>query len=223
MHNRITSALVRECRTDRMLEIQPSTQINFLQGRDAEGFLLALAGLFGGLPENGFHSMEEYEVKAAVVWTDGLSCTLGARFSKEEKAVWVHSVDDTKSTLSAHSPEKVKAIHKRRFRNGTNTTHIFDNTSKSGNLDRLGESDETLRRFQLFLQEAQRCSMPGDTRPLFLSNFLERLDEAVDLQPIFEALNATGRQVFIAVPHYYKIEKLEGKEYGATIHHESSL
>lgn len=218
MHNRITSALVRECRTDRMLEIQPSIQINFLQGRDAEGFLLALAGLFGGLPEKGFHSMEEYEVKAAVVWTDGLSCTLGARFSKEEKAVWVHSVDDTKSTLSAHSPEKVKAIHKRRFRNGTNTTHIFDNTSKSGNLDRLGESDETLRRFQLFLQEAQRRSLLGDMRPLFLYSFLERLDETVDLHPIFNALTATGRQVFIAVPHSYQIKISEEMPYDTAVH-----
>lgn len=218
MHNRITSALVRECRTDRMLEIQPSTQINFLQGRDAEGFLLALAGLFGGLPDNCFCEREEYEVKAAVVWTDGLSCTLGARFSKEEKAVWVHSVDDTKSGLSAHSAERVKAIHKRRFRNGSNTTHIFDNRSKSGSFDTLGESDETLRRFQLFLKETQRRSLLGDTRPLFLYNFLERLDEAVDLQPIFEALKATERQIFIAVLHSYQIKISEEMPHDTAVH-----
>ena len=218
MHNRITSALVRECRTDRMLEIQPSTQINFLQCRDAEGFLLALAGLFGGLPDNCFCEREEYEVKAAVVWTDGLSCTLGARFSKEDKAVWVHSVDDTKSGLAMPSPERVKAIHKRRFRNGTNTTHIFDNRSKSGSFDTLGESDETLRRFQRFLKETQRRSLLGDMRPVFLFNFLERLDKAVDLKTIFNMLNATDRQVFIAVPHYYEINTLEEMPYDTAIH-----
>lgn len=203
MCSKIQFALIREYSTGRSLEWKPGRQINLIRCKDPENYLLALAGLFGGLPENCFCEREEYEVKAAVAWTDGLSCTLGARFSKEEKAVWVHSIDDTKSGLSAHSPEKVKSIHKRRFRNGTNTTHIFDNRTKSGNLDRLGESDETLRRFQLFLQEAQRCSMLGDMRPLFLYSFLERLDEAVDLHPIFNALTATGRQVFIAVPHYY--------------------
>lgn len=213
MHSRIISASVRECRTDRILEIQPSPQILFLQGQDAEGFLLALAGLFGGLPENCFRSVEEYEVKDDVVWTDDVSCTLGARFSKGEKAVWVHCVDDTKSGLSAHSPEKVKAIHKRRFRNGSNTAHILANTSKSGSLDTLGESAETLRRFQFFLKEIQRCFLLGDTRPLFLYNFLERLDEAVDVGRILKALNATGRQVFIAVPHYYEIKALEEMPY----------
>ena len=52
-----------------------------------------------------------------------------------------------------------------------------------------------------------------DDLPLFVCNFLERLDEAVDLQSIFEALNATGRQVFIVVPHYYEINTLEEMPY----------
>ena len=45
------------------------------------------------------------------------------------------------------------------------------------------------------------------------ANFFERLDEAVDLQPITEALNATGRQVFIAVPHYYNMKQMEEMPY----------
>lgn len=211
MHSRITSALVKECRTDRILEIQPSPQLNILQGREPEGLLLALAGLFGSLPENCFQ--EEYAVKAGVMWTDDLSGKLCACFSKGEQAVWVHSVDDTKSGLSAHSPEKVKAIHKRRFRNGTNIAHIFDNGSQLDNCELLGESDETLQRFFSFLEETRLRSALGGTHPLFLYNFLERLDEAVDLHPIFEALLATGRQVFIAVPHYYEINTLEGMSY----------
>ena len=39
----------------------------------------------------------------------------------------------------------------------------------------------------------------------------------------FEALNATGRQVFIAVPRYYNIKNLEENGSGATIHYESNL
>lgn len=213
MCSKIQFALIREYSTGRSLEWKPDGQINLIQCEDPEKYLLALAGLFGGLPENCFCEWEEYEVKAAVVWMDGLSCTLGARFSIEEKAVWVYDVDDTKSGLAAPSPDKVKAIHKRRFRNGSNTTHIFDNTSKSGTFDTLAESAETLRRFQNFVKETQRRSMLGDTRPIFLHNFLERLDEAVGLHPIFNALNSTGRQVFIAVPHYYNIKPLEEMRY----------
>ncbi len=57
-----------------------------------------------------------------------------------------------------------------------------------------------------------------DDRPLFVFNFLERLDEAIDLQEAFEALDATGRQVFIAAPHYYEIKDLEGIPYDTRIH-----
>lgn len=218
MHSRITSASVRECRTDRILDIRPSPQINFLQGRDAEGFLLALAGLFGGLPGNCFHSMEEYEVRANVVWIDNLSGKLCACCSKGEQAVWVQSVEDTKSGLSANSPQKMKAILKRRFRNGTNTTHIFDNKSRSGNCELLGESDETLRRFSVFLEETRLRSALGDIRPLFLYNFLERLDEAVDIGEILKALATIGRQVFIAASHSYQIKTLEDMPYDTAIH-----
>ena len=57
-----------------------------------------------------------------------------------------------------------------------------------------------------------------DDCPLFVCNFLERLDETVDLKTIFEALNATGRQVFISVPHYYEIKTLEEMPYDTAIH-----
>ena len=84
----------------------------------------------------------------------------------------------------------------------------------------MGESDLILDGFSSFIKSVPKQEKG---RPLFLHNFLERLDEAVDLQHIFEALNATGRQVFVAVPHYYEMEKLEGKEYGATIHYGSNI
>lgn len=79
----------------------------------------------------------------------------------------------------------------------------------------MGESDAMLLGFRAFLAARQ------DDSPLFLCDFLERLDESVDLNPIFDALIATGRQVFIALPHAYPIERivvLEVNHYGTTIH-----
>ena len=70
----------------------------------------------------------------------------------------------------------------------------------------------------LLLKKLRETIDKGDDRPLFVCNFLERLDEAVDLHPIFQTLNATGRQVFIAVPHYYEINTLEELYHDTAIH-----
>ncbi len=70
----------------------------------------------------------------------------------------------------------------------------------------------------LLLKKLRETLVKEDDRPLFICSFLERLDEAVDLHPIFEALNATGRQVFIAAPHYYKINTWEEIYHDTAIH-----
>ena len=70
----------------------------------------------------------------------------------------------------------------------------------------------------LLLKKLRETLAKVDDRPLFIYNFLERLDEAVALQPLFEALSATGRQVFIAVPHYYKIHTQEEIYHDTAIH-----
>ena len=70
----------------------------------------------------------------------------------------------------------------------------------------------------LLLKKLRETIDKGDDRPLFVCNFLERLDEAVDLHPIFQTLNATGRQVFIAVPHYYEINTWEELYLDTAIH-----
>lgn len=61
----------------------------------------------------------------------------------------------------------------------------------------------------LLLKKLRETIDKEEDRPLFVCTFLERLDESVALRPIFDALNATGRQVFIAVPHYYIINTWE--------------
>ena len=70
----------------------------------------------------------------------------------------------------------------------------------------------------LLLKKLHETIDKGADRPLFVCNFLERLDESVALRPIFDALNATGRQVFIAVPHYYIINTWEELFYDTAIH-----
>ena len=70
----------------------------------------------------------------------------------------------------------------------------------------------------LLLKKLRETIDKGDDRPLFVCNFLERLDEAVNLHPIFQTLNATGRQVFIAVPHYYEINTWEELYHDTAIH-----
>lgn len=70
----------------------------------------------------------------------------------------------------------------------------------------------------LLLKKLRETIDKGDDRPLFVCNFLERLDEAVDLHPIFQALNATRRQVFIAIPHYYTINTWKEKYHDTAIH-----
>lgn len=47
-----------------------------------------------------------------------------------------------------------------------------------------------------------------DTRPIFIYDYFDRLDEATDLDPILNMLVASGRQVFVAVCRNYPIEKL---------------
>lgn len=70
----------------------------------------------------------------------------------------------------------------------------------------------------LLLKNLRKALAKEDDRPLFIFNYLERLDEAVELHPIFNALKSIGRQVFIAVPHYYKINTWEELYHDTAIH-----
>ena len=65
----------------------------------------------------------------------------------------------------------------------------------------------------LLLRQLQEILATADDRPLYILNFLERLDESVDPRPMIEALNATGRPIFLAVPPYYPINTLEELPY----------
>ena len=196
MCKRILSAMVSTQEKTHAMEF--SSGINILFGQDGEDILLTLAGIFGGMPTKSF--------EAVLQWRDDMTLFI----SGEDGHVFVDCVK-----IERGDPARLmKDFHKHRFLNFKNNTHILDGSRLS--VGTSGASDLLLKKLNATIDQK-------DAHPLFIWNFMERLDEAVDLQPIFEALNATGRQVFIAVPYNYKIEKLEGKEYGATIHHESSL
>jgi hypothetical protein len=152
-----------------------------------------LAGIFGGMPpQNG---------KAEIQW--------------DTDAVLFISIKDGACGVEGFKPQNgriaqnVKAFHKQRFLNYDNRSHILDGSNLPAGF--LGAGD-------LLLKKLGDTRAQEDDRPLFVCNFLERLDESIDLQPIFEALLATGRQVLIAVPHYYKIKTLEEMPYDTAIH-----
>ena len=193
MCKRILSANVLIQEKMHAMEFSPG--VNILCGHVAEETLLTLAGIFGGISPKPF--------KAEINW--GGDVTLFV--SGEDGRVFVNNIKKERG----NSAQLIKAFHKHRFLHFRNKTHILDGSQLPAGTS--GASD-------LLLKKLEDALAPKDDCPLFICGFLERLDEAVDLQPIFKALNATGRQAFIAVPHYYK---MEGKEDGATIHDASSL
>ena len=195
MCKRILSAMVSTQEKTHAMEF--SSGINILYGKDGKDVLLTLAGIFGGMPTKLF--------EAQLQWRDGVTFFI----SGEDGHVFVDSVK-----IERGDPARLmKDFHKHRFLNFKNNTHLLDGSRLP--VGASGASDLLLKKLNATI--AQK-----DARPLFIWNFMERLDEAVDLQQIFAALYDTGRQIFIAVPHYYKIEKLEGKQYVTTVHNVST-
>lgn len=49
----------------------------------------------------------------------------------------------------------------------------------------------------------------ADDRPIFIYDYFDRLDEAIDITPILDKLSSLGRQVFVSVCANYPVEKLK--------------
>ena len=198
MNKGIQSASVSVQKEAPFTELRFHPGINILWGADAEDVVLTLASISGGMsPLNG---------KAEIQWD-------------ADALLFVNIIDgacgvEKVSVQRGSAAQLVKEFHKQRFLNFRNCRHILDGARLPAGIS--GAS-------ALLLTKLRDALANEDDLPLFVCNFLERLDEAVDLQPIFEALNVIGRQVFIAVPRYYNIKNLEENGYGATIHYESNL
>lgn len=76
------------------------------------------------------------------------------------------------------------------------------------NENNLSECDYNIANFKRFIEIARKETEKGDTRPIYVFNFFERLDEATDIAPFVDLLASFGRQVFIGIGNY-PIERFE--------------
>ena len=60
----------------------------------------------------------------------------------------------------------------------------------------------------VFVKTADIASC-ADERPIFIYDYFDRLDEAIDITPILDKLSSLGRQVFISVCANYPTEKMQ--------------
>ena len=72
----------------------------------------------------------------------------------------------------------------------------------------LSECDYNIENFKKFIEIAREETEKGDSRPIYVFNFFERLDEATDIAPFIDLLASLGRQVFIGIGNY-PIERFE--------------
>lgn len=188
MCKRILSACVSVQEGVPPAEFRFCHRINILFGQNAEDVVLTSAGVFGGVPPQSFH--------AALNWRDDATLFV----SGYDGRVFVDSIENKQG-----DPVRLmKCFYKHRFLNFRKNAHLLDGSRLHAGTSGTGD---------LLLEKLNATLAKEDDCPLFICNFLERLDEAIDLQPIWEALLATGRQIFIAVPHYYNMKQLEEMPY----------
>lgn len=204
MDKRIASASISVDDEFSPVNLQLSPGINILWGEKAEEVMWTLVGIFSATPRQ-----ISAQLKAEVRWQDDISFWISGEINAGRSTIFVEDITLPNGISAA---QQVKRFHKRRFLEFRKQPCVFDGTRPFQQYP-LGESDSILNNFHLFLHQNIY-----DDRPLFLFNFLERLDESIDLSPIFRALAATERQVFIAVPRSYTINTLEEMPYDATIH-----
>lgn len=181
-------------------ELRFDSGINLLCGQNAEEVVLTLAGILDIYP-SARHLRSAASILAEICWPDGVVYGVFGEECDGRQRLSVHSI---KNYTTGNRSYLEKRFHKQRFRDARETLCFFDG-SQAEQSQLSGEYDSILHAFYAFIEN---IPTQKNGRPLFLCGFLERLDEAVDLRPIFEALNTTGRQVFIAVPHYYPLEEI---------------
>ena len=73
-------------------------------------------------------------------------------------------------------------------------------------VDKCNERDVDNHNVLIKTADISSCE---DDRPIFIYDYFDRLDEAIDVTPMLDKLASLGRQVFIAVCPNYPIEKLK--------------
>lgn len=180
MYIKILSANFSKGENETAMTFSPG--INILSGENAEDILVSLAGIFGGEPQKSF--------KAVLRWKEGVILSLEglAREEGEHGHVFIKKI----KTEENNAGRLIMIFHKERFINFYSKPHLLDGRQLPEGTS--GASD-------LLLETLRNTLAIENNRPLFICNFLERLDESVNLQAILDSLSASGRQVFIADPH----------------------
>ena len=108
--------------------------------------------------------------------------------------------------FSAERTPKVIATLRSMKRNESNSYNFFN--KYVANENNLSECEYNIANFKRFIEIAREETEKGDTRPIYVFNFFERLDEATDIAPFIDLLASLGRQVFIGIGNY-PIERFE--------------
>ena len=77
------------------------------------------------------------------------------------------------------------------------------------NENNLSECDYNIENFNRFIEIVKEETAKGDTRPIYIFNFFERLDDATDITPFVESLATIERQVFVGISNNYPLERFE--------------
>ena len=111
--------------------------------------------------------------------------------------------------FSAERTQKVIA-KLRSTKKGENNSYNFLN-KYIANENYLSECDYNIKNFKQFIEIAKAETAKGDSRPIYIFNFFEKLDEATNIAPFIDMLSHLGRQVFIGLANY-PIERFENND-----------
>jgi hypothetical protein len=106
--------------------------------------------------------------------------------------------------FSAEQTQKVIAKLRSMKRDERNSYNFCNKYVANENY--LSECDYNIENFKRFIEIVKEET---DTRPIFIFNFFERLDEATDITPFIEVLASLGRQVFVGISNNYPLKRFE--------------
>lgn len=109
--------------------------------------------------------------------------------------------------FSVERTPKVIATLRSMKRDESNSYNFFN--KYVANENNLSECDYNIANFKRFIEIVKEETDKGDTRPIYIFNFLERLDEATDITPFIDTLADIGRQVFVGISNNYPLERFE--------------
>ena len=149
--------------------------------------------------ERTFVSRVNFELDGEKIELCGVLC--------EDQSFFV-AVKDGEHFSVERTPEVIAKLRSMK-RDDCNSYNFFNKYVANENY--LSECDYNIENFKRFIEIAREETEKGDTRPIYVFNFFERLDEATDISPFIDLLPSLGRQVFIGIGNY-PIERFENND-----------